>query len=208
MVNWNTIFDTKGTVTETGYTIEMALPFKSLQYTEDGDWTVSMTRKVPFSWSQVQSSPAGSKPSTVILTGRSTGKTPPKQGAGVWVQPTISGINTMERVNDMLQWQEQDLGIMESLRRSLDLRWGLTSETVLTATVNPDFSQVEGDVRQINLNQRFAFFYPERRPFSSAIWTPFKIQPVLCTLALSSVHCMEQRLLVEKANGISVYYQH
>ena len=71
----------------------------------------------------------------------------------------------MERQDDSLQWQERDLGIMESIRPSLDLRWGLTSETVLTATINPDFSQVEGDVRQINLNQRFAFYYPERRPF-------------------------------------------
>ena len=35
----------------------------------------------------------------------------------------------------------------------------------LAATLNPDFSQVEGDIRQIDLNQRFAFFYPERRPF-------------------------------------------
>ena len=59
MVNWNTIFDTKGTVTETGYTIEMALPFKSLQYTEDGTWTVSMTRKGFLSGSQVQSPSTG-----------------------------------------------------------------------------------------------------------------------------------------------------
>ena len=37
----------------------------------------------------------------------------------------------MERVGDNLQWQERDLGILESIRPSLDLRWGLTSETVL-----------------------------------------------------------------------------
>lgn len=166
MVNWNTIFDTKGTVTDTGYTIEMALPFKSLQYTEDGNWTVSMTRKVP-SLGAKYSHPQRIRnhPQLFLQAVPLDNIRPPKQGAGIWVQPTISGINTMERVGDTLEWQEKDLAILESIRPSLDLRWGITSETALTTTINPDFSQVEGDVRQINLNQRFAFFYPERRPF-------------------------------------------
>ena len=36
----------------------------------------------------------------------------------------------------------------------MDLRWGFTPDTAMTVTANPDFSQVEGDVRQVNLNQR------------------------------------------------------
>lgn len=166
MVNWNTIFDTKGTVTDSSYTIEMALPFKSIQYTEDGKWTVSMTRKVP-SLGSKYSHPqrVRNHPQLFLQAVPLENIKPPKQGAGIWVQPTISGINTVERINNTLEWQERDLGVLESARPSLDLRWGITPETVLTTTVNPDFSQVEGDVRQINLNQRFAFFYPERRPF-------------------------------------------
>jgi len=35
----------------------------------------------------------------------------------------------------------------------------------MTATANPDFSQVEADIGQVTLNQRFALFYPEKRPF-------------------------------------------
>ncbi len=42
---------------------------------------------------------------------------------------------------------------------------GLTSDLVLDLTVNPDFSQVESDVGQVDDNQRFALFFPERRPF-------------------------------------------
>ena len=166
MVNWNTIFDTKGMVTETGYTIEMSLPFKSLQYTEDGNWTVSMTRKIP-SIGAKYSHPqrVRNHPQLFLQAVPLHNIQPPKQGAGIWVQPTLSGIHTLDRIDDTLTWQQEDLGTLESARPSLDVRWGLTSETVLTATVNPDFSQVEGDVRQINLNQRFAFFYPERRPF-------------------------------------------
>ena len=52
-----------------------------------------------------------------------------------------------------------------SIRPSVDVRWGISSESKLAATIYPDFSQVEADVRQLNLNQRFAFYYPERRPF-------------------------------------------
>src|SRR5205823_818097 len=46
-----------------------------------------------------------------------------------------------------------------------NLRWGVTQNLGLTGTANPDFSQVEADVGQVTLNQRFALFYPEKRPF-------------------------------------------
>jgi len=36
---------------------------------------------------------------------------------------------------------------------------------ILNATVNPDFSQVEADVQELNVNRRFAIRYPEKRPF-------------------------------------------
>ena len=44
-------------------------------------------------------------------------------------------------------------------------RWGITPNVILNATVNPDFSQVEADVAQLDVNTRFALFYPEKRPF-------------------------------------------
>jgi hypothetical protein len=47
----------------------------------------------------------------------------------------------------------------------IDVKWGPTSDTVLDATINPDFSQIEADVAQITTNQRFAVFFPEKRPF-------------------------------------------
>lgn len=46
-----------------------------------------------------------------------------------------------------------------------DLRVALTSSMSLNATINPDFSQVESDDEQIRVNQRFALFFQERRPF-------------------------------------------
>jgi hypothetical protein len=46
-----------------------------------------------------------------------------------------------------------------------NLRWGITQNLTLTGTVNPDFSQVEADVGQVTVNERFALFFPEKRPF-------------------------------------------
>src|SRR5437899_551217 len=46
-----------------------------------------------------------------------------------------------------------------------DVRWGLSQNLTLSGTLNPDFSQVESDVGQVLLNERFALFYPEKRPF-------------------------------------------
>jgi len=48
---------------------------------------------------------------------------------------------------------------------SLTGRYGITSDLIFDGTVNPDFSQVESDAGQIDFNQRFALFYPEKRPF-------------------------------------------
>ena len=53
--------------------------------------------------------------------------------------------------------QEADAG--------LTVRWGITPNTALLGTINPDFSQVEADVAQLNINQLFALFFEERRPF-------------------------------------------
>src|SRR5207247_9242547 len=47
----------------------------------------------------------------------------------------------------------------------LDFRRGISSNLTLNATGNPDFSQVEADVAQLDVNTRFALFFPEKRPF-------------------------------------------
>ncbi|MBP1604530.1 MAG: hypothetical protein H6Q09_1702, partial [Acidobacteria bacterium] len=48
---------------------------------------------------------------------------------------------------------------------AIPTRNSFTSSMTLNGTINPDFSQVEADVAQLDVNQRFALFYPEKRPF-------------------------------------------
>src|SRR5581483_10568419 len=46
-----------------------------------------------------------------------------------------------------------------------DFKWSASPKLTIDATVNPDFSQIESDVPQVSANSRFAFSYPEKRPF-------------------------------------------
>jgi hypothetical protein len=48
---------------------------------------------------------------------------------------------------------------------SLTAKYGITSDLILDGAYNPDFSQVESDAGQVDVNLRFALFYPEKRPF-------------------------------------------
>jgi hypothetical protein len=47
----------------------------------------------------------------------------------------------------------------------LDAKWTPTANTAIDATINPDFSQIESDEAQIAVNERFALFFSEKRPF-------------------------------------------
>ena len=168
MMEWNTIYDSKGVVRDDGFTLEVAIPFRSLQYPADQtSWKVMLTRKIPsegakYSYPKMRRNHPQMFNQALPLNNIQ----PPKAGAGIWVQPTLSGRHVMLREEEgaPLEWTGIDPW-MDTIRPSMDLRWGFTPDTAMTITANPDFSQVEGDVRQVNLNQRFAFYYPERRPF-------------------------------------------
>src|SRR5262249_26542310 len=47
----------------------------------------------------------------------------------------------------------------------IDVKWTPNANNAIDATIKPDFSQVESDTAQISANQRFALYYPEKRPF-------------------------------------------
>ena len=53
----------------------------------------------------------------------------------------------------------------DSAEAGIYLKYGVTSNLTLDFTYNPDFSQIESDRQQIEVNQRFPVNYPEQRPF-------------------------------------------
>ena len=167
-VEWNTVYYSKGRPQKDGFTIEVAIPFRSLRYpeVESSDWRIMMTRKNPakgakYGWPKLKRT----HPRMFMQAAPLQGVKPPPRGAGISLQPTLSALYDVGRDEDNVLVPRQEGNIEEYLRPSFDMLWGISSNTGMAATINPDFSQIEGDVRQLNLNQRFAFNYPERRPF-------------------------------------------
>ncbi len=162
-LNPDFIWQSKGRITDRGYEIEIRIPFKSLRYpgSGPGTWGFNVTRVVQRTgytdtWTDVRRANA----SFLGQEGAIGGLHDLKRGVAVEAQPFVtatadgrrdpaSGRFTREDVNP-------DLG--------LNLHLGFTSYA-LDATVNPDFSQVESDEGQVTVNERFALFFPEKRPF-------------------------------------------
>jgi hypothetical protein len=155
------LWDSAGRLTDTGYTVEMRLPLQSIRFKggRDARMGVMFFRRVSrlgvsVSW--------------------------PAMSPGVWVFERHASLRfdrlEPRRVRELLpsatyarsqtrespaRWAEADA------RRDLGFsaKVGLTPTVTLDATVNPDFSQVESDAFQVEVNQRFPIFFGEKRPF-------------------------------------------
>jgi hypothetical protein len=83
-------------------------------------------------------------------------------GHSIEISPTATGVRTDSR-------EDFSSGDFETTHEDIDLgvtaRWGVTPNMTFTGTANPDFSQVEADAYQLDINQPFALYYSERRPF-------------------------------------------
>jgi hypothetical protein len=165
--SWDALWDAAGRVHELGYTIEIAIPFSSLQFQRTAGpqvWGLDISRWYPRSqrhrFGLVSMDRGNNSYQSQFMKVRGfAGITP---GRNIEVVPTLTGINTDSR---------EDLpdGDFANVTRTFDpgvtVKWGATANLTFSGTVNPDFSQVEADSRQLDINQPFALFYQEKRPF-------------------------------------------
>ncbi len=158
------VWQSKGRLTETGYEVEIAIPFKSLRYrpVDVQTWQLNVVRTVQATgfeetWAPAQRASA----SFLAQSGKLTGLTNMQRGLTVDLIPTITSSATGAAGSTAGTWkyagQRPEIGG--------SARWGITSNLTLAGTANPDFSQVEADATQYSLDPRSAVFYPERRPF-------------------------------------------
>ena len=155
-------WQSKGRITDRGYEIEIRIPFKSLRYAGSGpqSWGFNATRVVQRTgytdtWTDVRRANA----SFLGQEGAIGGLHDLKRGVTIEAQPfvTATADGTREASGQF------DRGSVDP-DAGLNLRLGFTSYA-LDATLNPDFSQVESDEGQVTVNERFALFFPEKRPF-------------------------------------------
>lgn len=159
-------YDTVARITDTGWIAEYRIPLSTLRYEkrEPQTWGLIILRNWPRDFRYTMSSsplPRGSNCFVcheLMLTGI-TGLPSPQH---LTIAPYVSAEQSARPRAGLGSRLENDDFESET---GMDLKWSPTPDTTIDATLNPDFSQIEADVAQIAANQRFAIFYPEKRPF-------------------------------------------
>lgn len=161
-LNPDYVFESRGRLVPGGYDVEISIPFKSLRYQDARvqRWGIHVLRRVQHSGFQDSWAPAvRANANFLAQAGTLEGLRDMKRGLVLEATPTATGrVDGTRAIAGGREYQRNgDVGA--------DVRWGIRQSLSLNATVNPDFSQVEADVGQVLLNERFALFYPEKRPF-------------------------------------------
>ena len=153
-------------ITEGGWSLEMRIPFSSLRYSKANiqQWNVMLYRNRPRDYRyQMFSNPQPRDSSCFVCNSRPLSGLKGLPTGSHWVvAPYATG--SQEQTPEGGPGSPLETGSSES-EIGLDARWIPSPSTVIDLTYNPDFSQIESDVAQLGTNERFALFFPEKRPF-------------------------------------------
>lgn len=173
--SFDIVMESKGALTEDGYVVEVAIPFKSLRY-EAGkgkQWGVHFIRQIKrlnnesLSWMPISRDNSGLLNQAGHLTGLegiSTERT-------LEIIPSLTLSQTSRRVSSFAPPPSGaiDPGRMVNepvkFDPGLTMKYGITPTVTLDLALNPDFAQVEADQTVVTANQRFPIFFEEKRPF-------------------------------------------
>ncbi|MDQ8159423.1 MAG: DUF5916 domain-containing protein [Gemmatimonadota bacterium] len=164
--DWNPVWTSKTGRFDGGWTVEMAIPFKSLRYRAGLDqvWGMQIRRSVRHKneWDYLTPVPrilAGPQAlNRVSAGGTLVGLDLPETGKNIEVKPYAVARTTTDRVRTPQ--------INNSVGSEIggDIKYAVTPNLTADLTVNTDFAQVEADEQQVNLT-RFSLFFPEKRDF-------------------------------------------
>ncbi|MEA2750393.1 MAG: hypothetical protein QOI41_4536 [Myxococcales bacterium] len=160
---WDENWDARTVVRDGGWSAEIRIPLRILRFSSGGGiqtWGFQARRYTSMrqetdQWSLVPRNVA----SEVSMYGHLQDlRMNPR--ADLELRPFLLGrLRRRDRTDVTL-----DSGLSAGASAGLDLRWHLTPDLTLDGTVNPDFTQVEGDELYLNLSN-FESFFPEKRPF-------------------------------------------
>jgi hypothetical protein len=168
--SWDAIWTSKGNITDWGYAVEIAIPFNQLRFPRTADvqtWGISVGRSYPRSVRHRMTSHRRDRDLTCIQCqfDKIVGIQGISPGLNIELDPTLTTIRTDRREDFPMNPDSSMKNGKIDPDPGLTARWGITPNLILNAAVNPDFSQVEADVRELEVNTRFAIRYPEKRPF-------------------------------------------
>jgi len=156
------VFQSKGRLTDYGFEIEIAIPFKTLRFPANRvqSWALNIVRRVQSSGHEDSWTPAQrAKSSFLAQSGTLDGLQDLKRGLVLDLNPIVTA--KADGIARDTRWG------YDASRPELggNVRWGVTPNLTVNGTVNPDFSQVEADASQFTFDPRSALFFPEKRPF-------------------------------------------
>ncbi len=166
--SWDTLWYSKGELTDKGYVVWMKIPFKSLRFptTPEQDWGIVLLREVQRGSAEQSFWPRVSSRLEGRLNQAATMKIRHNISPGRNIQLIPYTTSRSFRILNQ-QHPQGPRFTTDSVDPSagLDAKFVVNDNMALDATANPDFSQVESDEPQITVNQRFEVFFPEKRPF-------------------------------------------
>ena len=157
--NWDGIWNAKTRINKNGWTAEVAIPFKTINFNPLlSDWGFNVERYIPQKMETIRMS-GFSRNSffyNAAEAGLLTGITGIRQGRGLTVKPYVSAYTT----RDYEAGEERSQGV----EMGVDVYKNFTPNLVGMLTYNTDFAETEVDERRINLT-RFPLYFPEKRSF-------------------------------------------
>ena len=152
--NWDTYLITDAQQDEEGYTIEMAIPFKSLRFPNHSPqiWGIQIKREIRRKSEEIYWAPRSRNINGFLIqAGTMEIDGDIEQGKNLEFMPVVTGL--------------KQTGEKFAPETGLNFKYGITSDLTADVAVNPDFSQIEADMPQNDVNQRYALYYMEKRPF-------------------------------------------
>jgi len=155
------VWYSKGTIDEKGYTVEAQVPFKSIRFPNKEEIEVGFA----FARSIKRRSEEMSYPELSPDGGSILNQIKKMVISDISYQRAIEILPGITHSQSRSVDEGKLLSDGSTNDLSLTTKLGLTSELTLDGTYNPDYSQVEADAGQVDVNLRYALFYPEKRPF-------------------------------------------
>ncbi len=165
--SWDAIWSSAGTINADGYVVEMQIPLSQLRFPSlagKQTWGYDLVRFYPREHRYRLSNNALDRNLSCYLcqVSKFSGLEGSRPGRDIEVVPTLTA-SKVDTTDDpaVTPLQSGDAEV----QAGVSVRWGITPDMTANLALNPDFSQIEADVAQLSVNERFALFYPEKRPF-------------------------------------------
>ncbi|WP_068545479.1 carbohydrate binding family 9 domain-containing protein [Thalassotalea crassostreae] len=179
---WDALWQSSAIITDKGYQVEFAIPFSQLNYEKSQDiktWSIEFIRIYPrdnlLRISNIPIDRDNSCWTCQML--EIQGFQNAKAKENILITPSVVASNQQTR--DVYNNNDDDWDSENDVDLGVSLRWGITPDILLNATINPDFSTVEADAGVLTVNTTDAIFFDEKRPFfldnAEYFSTPFNL---------------------------------